>query len=182
MPDIRSTTEDPLQLHDGLSFVSKQDISAGETQKPAYTISGKDNYVLGIERNTPFAPEFYDTSDTKLDEASRLTIQKTDPQQNPLGNAIVAQANLGQFDYSKMRNDPEFFKTTSKSLLLDEREYVHLYLDIPSGSNDFDASRSRLTIGDAVTQTGKPVFIRRKQSLSSAQQSAVDQASSGGGS
>lgn len=180
MPDIRSTNEDPLQLHDELSFVSKQDIAPGETSKPGYTIQGKDNYVIGIEKNTPFAPEFYNASQNKLDEATRVTIQKTDPQENPLGNAIIAEGNLGQFDYSKMRSDPEFFKTTSKSLLLDEREFVHVYLDIPSGANDFSNTDSRLTIGDAVTQTGKPVFIRRKQALSQAQQQAVDQASSGG--
>lgn len=180
MPEIRSTNEDPLQIHDGLSFVTKQDIAPGETSKPAYTIQGKDNYVIGIEQNTPFAPEFYNTNSNKIDEATRLTLQKTDPQENPLGNAIIAQGNLGQFDYSKMRSDPEFFKTTSKSLLLDEREFVHLYLDIPSGANNFDASRSRLTIGDAVTQTGKPVFIRRKRSMSQAQQQAVDQASTQG--
>jgi hypothetical protein len=181
MPDLRTTTEDPIQIHDGLSFVSKQDIAPGDSNVPAYTISGKDNYVIGIERNTPFAPEFIDTTGSKLDESARLTFQKADPQGNPLGSAIIAEANLGQFNYAKMRSDPEYFKTTSKSLLLDEREFLYVYIDVPSGSNDFDASQSRLTIGDAVTQTGKPVFIRRKENLSTAQQSAVNQASSGGG-
>jgi hypothetical protein len=181
MPQIRTTGEDPLQLHDGLSFVTKQDVAPGETNKPAYTVEGKDNYVVGVERNTPFAPNFIDAGGEKIDESTRLTIQKADPQGNPLGNAIIAEANLGQFNYAKMRSDPEYFKTTSKSLLLDEREFLYVYINIPNGSADFDASRSRLTIGDAVTQTGKPVFIRRKDELSAAQQSAVNQASSAGG-
>lgn len=176
MPELRSTREDPIQIHDGLNFVSKQDISPGETSTPAYTISGTDQYVIGIEKNTLFAPEFYDTNGDKIDESTRVVIQKTDPQENPLGNAIAFQANFGQFDYAEFRSDPEFYKTTTKSLLIDEREYVHIYLDIPSGSADFDASASRLTIGDPVTQTAKPVFIRKKDSLSRGQQQAVNQA------
>lgn len=177
MPDIRTTQEDPLQIHDDLSFVTKQNVTPGEPNKPAYIVEGKTNYVLGIEMNTPFAPEFIDINGNKLDESSRLVFQKADPQGNPLGNAIIAEANLGQFNYAKMRSDPEFYKTTNKSLLLDEREFLHVYIDIPSGAANFDASQSRLTIGDAVTQTGKPVFIRRKSSLGAAQQSAVNQAS-----
>jgi hypothetical protein len=181
MVDVRSTVEDPIQIHDQLSFVTVQDVDPGETQKPAYIVEGKDNYIIGVERNTPFGPEFYNTGSTKLDTSTRLVMQKADPQGNPLGNAIIAQANLGQFNYNKMRSDPEFFKTTAKSLLIDEREHLHLYLDIPTGSGTFDGSISRLTIGDAVTQTGKPVFIRRKDSMNAAAQSAANQASTGGG-
>lgn len=181
MPDIRTTVEDPIQIHDGLSFVTVQDVAPGETQKPAYIVDGKDNYLIGVEKNTPFAPEFIHTGGSKIDESTRLVMQKADPQGNPLGNAIIAQANLGQFNYNKMRSDPEYFKTTAKSLLIDEREKLHLYLDIPTGANDFDASQSRLTIGDAVTQTGKPVFIRRKDSLNQQQRSAANQASTGSG-
>ncbi len=176
MPELRSTREDPIQIHDGLNFVSKQDVSPGETATPAVTIEGTDNYVIGIEKNTLFAPEFYNANGEKIDESTRVVIQKTDPQENPLGNAIAFQANFGQFDYGKFRSDPEFYKTTTKSLLIDEREYVHIYLDIPEGAAAFDASASRLTIGDPVTQTAKPVFIRRKDDLSQAQKQAVNQA------
>lgn len=180
MPEVRTTDEDPIQIYDGLSFVSKQNVASGETSTPAWTISGQDNYVIGIESNTPFALEAYEaTNQTKIDESTRFTIQKTDPQDNPLGNAIAAQGNFNQFDYNKMRSDPDYFLTTNKSLVLDERENVHIYLDIPSGSNDFDSSASRLTIGDNVTQTGKPVFIRKKDSLNSQQRQAVQQTSSG---
>lgn len=179
MPEIRSTDEDPVQLHDDLSFVSSQDVTSGEASTPAWNIAGQDNYVIGIEQNTPFALEAYEaTNQTKIDESTRFVIQKTDPQENPLGNAIVAQGNFNQFNYNKMRSDPDYFLTTAKSLVLDEREHVHIYLDIPSGANDFDASVSRLTIGDNVTQTGKPVFIRKKNSLSPQQRQAVRQASS----
>jgi hypothetical protein len=180
MPEIRSTREDPIQLHDDLSFVESSDVAPGEDAQPAYVVSGKDNYVIGVEQNTPFAPEFIDTNGEKLDESTRVVFQKADPQGNPLGNAIIASFNLGQFDYEKMRSDPDYFKSTRKSLLLDEREFLHVYLDIPSGSADFDASQSRLTIGDNVTQTGKPVYIRRKADLSNSQQQAVNQASTDG--
>jgi hypothetical protein len=176
MPELRSTEEDPIQIHDGLNFVTKQDISPGETATPAYTIEGTDQYVIGIEKNTLFAPEFYDTNGVKIDESTRIIVQKTDPQENPLGNAIAFSANFGQFNYEKFRSDPEFYKTTTKSLLIDEREYVHIYLDIPSSAASFDASASRLTIGDPVTQTAKPVFIRKKDTLSGAQKQAAKQA------
>jgi hypothetical protein len=181
MPEIRSTREDPIQIHDDLSFVTKNDIAPGEDAQPAYVVEGKDNYVIGIEQNTPIAPEFINTNGEKVDESARVVFQKADPQGNPLGNAIIASANLGQWNYSKMRADPDYFKTTQKSLLLDEREFLHVYVDLPNGAADFDASQSRLTIGDNVTQTGKPVYIRRKQSLSASQQQAVQQASSDGG-
>jgi hypothetical protein len=181
MPDLRSTSEDPIQLHDRLDFVNKQDIAPGENNKPAYWVEGKRNYLIGIERNTPVAPELYDTNGDRLDESARIVFQKTDPQQNPLGNAIILESNLDAWNYTKMRSDPEYFKTTRKSLLLDEREYLHIYIDIPSGSADFDASASRLTIGDNVTTTGKPVFVRDKGSLNTTQQEAANQASTSGG-
>lgn len=182
MPDLRSTEEDPIQLHDGLSFVDSQDVASGEDSTYAWRVSGKDDYIIGVEKNTPFALEAYEvTTGEKIDEGTRFIIQKTDPQENPLGNAIVAEGHFSQFDYNKMRSDPEFFKTTTKSVILNEREFLHIYLDIPDGANDFDASASRLTIGDNVTQTGKPVFIRRVNQLSTAQRQAARQASGNGG-
>lgn len=178
MPELRSTDEDPIQIYDGLDFVTKQDIQPGETSTPAYVIEGKDNYVIGIEKNTPFALELYEaTTGAKLDDSTRFVLQKTDPQGNPLGNAIVAEGNMDQFDYEKMRSDTEFYLTTAKSVILDEREFLHIYLDIPTGANDFDASASNITIGDNVTQNGKPVFVRKKGSLSAQQRQAVKQAS-----
>jgi hypothetical protein len=174
--DVRTTNEDPIQLHDDLPFVTKTDVTAGDRHVPAYKIEGPDNYVVGIESNTPLAPEARDSNGVKLDGATQVVLQKADPQGNPLGNAIIFEHNLDAFDFEKFRSDPRYFKTTQKTLLLDEREFLYVYYHIPAGSNDFDASQSRLTIGDNVTQTGKAVYIRKKNSLSATQQAAVNQA------
>lgn len=176
--DIRTTNEDPIQLHDDLPFVTKQAVTAGEKHVPAYKIEGPDNYVIGIESNTPLAPEARDSNGDKLDASTQVVLQKADPQGNPLGNAIVFEHNLDAFDYEKMRSDPRFFKHTQKSLLLDEKEFLYVYFHIPNGSNDFDPAQSRLTLGDNVTQTGKAVFIRKKDSLNDVQQQAVSNANS----
>ena len=176
--DIRTTNEDPIQLHDDLPFVEKQAVTAGERHVPAYKIEGPDNYVLGVESNTPLAPEFRDADGNKLDPSAMVILQKADPQGNPLGNAIVFEHNLDAFDYERMRSDPRFFKHTQKSLLIDEREFLYVFVHIPAGAEDFDPAMSRLTIGDNVTQTGKAVFIRKKDSLSDVQRQAVSNASS----
>lgn len=181
MPTIQTTTEDPIQLHEGLDFVEFQDVEPGDRHIPAVVIEGRDDHVIGIERNTPFAPTFVDENGEKLDESTRVIVQKADEQRNPLGNAIVLEANLDQFDYARMRSDTDYMKTTTRSVLLDEREHLFIYVDIPSGSNGFDAEESRITIGDNVTQTGKPVFVREKASMGARQQQAVEQASSSNG-
>lgn len=177
MPEIRSSSENPVQIHDDLSFVTKQDIGANSQYTPAYIIEGEENRVIGIESNTPFAPEFRDSNGDKLDDSTRVIVQKADPEGNPLGNAIVFEGNLSQFDYEKMRSDEDYFKTTAKGVLIDEREFLHIYLKIPSGANGFDAGQSRLTLGDNVTRTGKPVYIRKKSAMTAQQQAAVNQAS-----
>lgn len=175
--DVRTTNEDPIQIHDGLPFVTSQQVSAGETHVPAYKIEGPDNYVLGVEANTPLGPEFRNTNGEKLDSSTQVVLQKADPQGNPLGNAIVFEHNLDAFDYEKMRSDPRFFKHTQKSLMLDEREFLYVYIYIPEQSDDtFSPTQSRLTVGDNVTQTGKAVYIKKKDALSAAQQQAVTQA------
>jgi len=176
--DIRTTNEDPIQIHDDLPFVTKQAVSAGERHVPAYKIEGPDNYVIGIESNTPLAPEVRDQNGQKLDSSTQVLLQKADPQGNPLGNSITFEHNLDTFDYEKMRSDPRFFRHTQKSLLLDEREYLYVFLHIPAGAPDFDPDQSRLTIGDNVTQTGKAVYIRKKDALSDMQRQAVSNANS----
>lgn len=177
MPTVRSSSENPIQLYDGLGFVTSQDVGAGDDYTPAYIIEGEENRVIGIESNTPFAPELRDSSGNKLDGSTRIVVQKADPEGNPLGNAIVFEGNLSQFNYEKMRSDEDYFKTTTKGVLIDEREFLHIYLDIPSGANGFDADESRITLGDNVTRTGKPVYIRKKSAMSAQQQAAVEQAS-----
>lgn len=179
--DIRTTTEDPLQLHDDLPFVESQEVSPGERHVPAYKIEGPDNHVLGVEANTPLAPEFRGPNGEKLDASTQVLLQKADPQGNPLGNAIIFQHNLDAFDYEKMRSDSRYFRYTQKSLLLDEREFLYVFVHIPdSADTGFDPEMSRLTIGDNATQTGKAVYIREKESLNEVQQQAVNGASSQG--
>lgn len=176
--DIRTTSEDPLQIHERQDFVSSNSVDPGVRHVPAWEIQGPDNHVIGIEANTPIAPEARDANGEKLDTSTRIVMQKADPQGNPLGNAIIFDDNLGAFDYEEMRSDPRFFRMTQKSLMLDEREYLYIYLYIPNGATAFDTANSRLTIGDKVTETGKAVYIRDKTEMSGVQQQAVSQANS----
>lgn len=175
----QSAGEDPVQIHDDLSFVSKQDVAVGETHKYAYEIKGPENYVLAIDAGTLFAPAFYDTNGDQLDDSTSIIAQKADRQGNPLGNAIVFEDNFDVFDYSKFRSDPEYFRFTHKPVVLDEKEFLKVFLDLPSGHADFDASQSRLTIGDKSTRMNQPAFIRRKDQLSGGQQQALNQGSGG---
>lgn len=174
--DIRQNTEDPIQIHDGLEFVEKQSVSPGQDNVPAYTIRGPRNYVIGIEKETPIAPEFRTADGSPVDGSAQLVMQKADVQGNPLGNAIIFQHNMDAFDYEEMRSDPEFFKYTNKPLLLKPREYLYVYVRLPNGADDFDSSQSRLTMGDNVTQTGKPVYIRHENDMSDEEKKLIDRA------
>jgi hypothetical protein len=176
--DISETNvEQEITLYDGLEFVSKQDVAAGDPNTPAYTLEGPDGYVVGVDSGTNVAPEFRDANGEKLDSSTRITIQKCDRQGNPLGDGIIFNDTLGRFNYTKMRNDPDFFRKTSKSLMVDEREIVKIFLDIPNGANGFDSEQSKLTIGDDTSDFGKPVEIIDHDDLSSAEQEAVKAAS-----
>jgi hypothetical protein len=173
--DIRQNTEDPIRVYDDLEFVSKQDVPADTANLPAYSIRGPRNYVVGIEAGTPLAPEFRDANGDPLDPSTQVVLQKADVQGNPIGSAIIFEDSLSGFDYEYMRSDPQYFRYTNKPLLLKEREYLYVYVDIPSGSNSFDATESRLTIGDNTTQTGKPAFIRHIDSMNQQEQQMVKQ-------
>jgi hypothetical protein len=174
--DIRQNTEDPIQIYDDLEFVEKQDVVAGQDNAPAYTIRGPRNYVIGIEQETPVAPEFRTADGTPVDDSAQVVFQKADVQGNPLGNAIIFQHNMGAFDYEEMRSDPEYFKYTNKPLLLKPREYLYVYLRLPSGADDFSASESRLTMGDNVTRTGKPAYIRHLREMSDEEKNLINRA------
>lgn len=171
--DIRQNTEDPIQVHDRQEFVSKQDVSPAEEHVPAYTVEGPDNHVIGIEPQTPVSFEFRDSNGDPLDESTMVKLQKADVQGNPIGSAIIFNHNLGAFEYEKMRSDPQYYKYTNKPLLLREREFLYVFVDVPTGENGLDASMSRLTIGDNVTQTGKPVYIRHMDTLSRGEAQAL---------
>lgn len=174
--EVTSNTEDPIRIHDDLDFVSKQDVAPGEDSVPAYTIRGPRNYTIGIEAETPIAAEFRDSTGDPVDDSAQIVVQKADVQGNPLGNAIVFETNMGTFDYEEMRSDPEYFNYTQKPVLLKEREYLYVYLRLPSGADTLSAAESRLTIGDNVTQTGKPAYIRHMRDMSEQEKKMVNEA------
>jgi len=174
--DIRQNTEDPLRIYDDLDFVTKQDVAPGESTVPAYSIRGPRNYVIGVEAQTPVAPELRDSNGNPIDGSAQVIFQKADVQGNPLGNAFIFEESIGAFDFEKMRSDPQYFKYTQKPLLLKPREYLNVYVDLPTGATDLSASDSRLTIGDNTTQTGKPTFIRHLDTMNGQQKQMVQDA------
>jgi len=175
--------EQEISLYDDLQFMEKQDVAAGDPNTPAYTITGPEGYVIGVDAGTPIAPEFRDANGNKLDPSTRVTVQKCDKQGNPLGDGIIFNDTLGRFNFEKMRNDPDFFRKIKKMLMVDEREIVKVFVDVPTGANGFDAGQSKLTIGDDTSDFGKPVEIIDHDQLSGKESSAVkaaSQANSGG--
>lgn len=178
MVNIGNTSgESQIALHDDLQFIESQDVAAGESSTAAYTIEGPDGYLIGVDSGTPLAPEFRDANGDKLDPSTQITIQKADKQGNPLGDGIVFNDQLGRFDYTKMRTDPDYFRSTNKPLMIDEREIVKVFVAIPDGANGFDASNSRLTIGDTTSDYGAPVEIVDHDDLSGEELQAVKMAS-----
>jgi len=173
--EVTQNTEDPIRVHDDLDWVSKQAVSPGEDNVPAYTIRGPRNYTVGIEAETPIAPEFRTADGSPVDTSAQIVVQKADVQGNALGNAIVFETNMDAFDYAEMRSDPEYFKYTQKPVLLKEREFLFVYLRLPQGADDFDPAKSRITIGDNVTQTGKPAYIRHMRDMSEEEKKLVEQ-------
>lgn len=170
--------EKEITLDDSKPFVEKQDVAPGDSETPAYTIEGPDNHLIAVDVETPVAPEFRDADGNKLDESTTFVIQKCDKQGNPLGTGIVLSDSLGRYDYENMRVDPDYFRRTQKSLMIDEREIVKVFVDIPENADaGFSAAESRLTIGDDTSDFGKPVGIVDKSDLNGAQAQAVAQAS-----
>lgn len=173
-------SEKQISLDDDKPFVEKQDVGAGNPDTPAYTIVGPDDHLIAIDANTPVGPEFRDVNGDKLDGSTRVTMQKCDKQGNPIGTGIALSDVLSRYDYDEMRVDPDYFRKTQKSLMIDEDEIVKVFVDIPSSANGFDASQSRITVGDDTSDFGKPVGIVDKGNLSGEQQNAVKQAAQGG--
>jgi len=172
--------EQMITLYDGLSFVSSQDVAAGDPNTPAYIMEGPDGYMVAVMAGTPFAPEFRDSNGDKLDGSTRVIFQKCDKQGNPIGDGIVLNELLSKFDYEQMRTDPDKFRKTNKDLMVDEREIVKIFLDIPTGATGFDASQSNLAIGDDTSDYGKAVEIVDHDDLSTQESAAVKAASQRG--
>lgn len=175
----QSSGEEPITISDDKEFVTKQDVAAG-TRGAAYTIETPSDYVVGVDAGTVFAPFFVDAAGEKMDPSTTIIAQKADPQGNPLGNAIIFEDTVSVFNYEKMRSDTDYFRYTHKPLLLDEREFLHINVDVPAAAPGFDATNSRLTIGDKSTRKNQPAYIREKNSLSGQQSDAISQVSTRG--
>ena len=179
--EINQTENVPSKLYDELDFVDKQDVSAGSDEVYAYRIECPEDYGIAIPRGTPVAPRFVDVDGNKLDGATIVTLQKFTTQGYPIADGIVFEDTLGAFDYEEMRLEPEKMRRTTAPIALDERESLHVLLSIPSGSADFDASASQLTIGEDTTNVGKPVSIKKKNEMGAREIAALENANSRGG-
>ena len=173
---ITTPQDGRISIDDRKQFVASEDVAAGE-KAAAYEIEGPDGYLIGIEAGTPVAPAFRNANGEKLDGSTQVTIQKADRQGNPLGGGIVFDEQLSRFDYAKMRTDPDYFRHTDRDLMIDEREIVLVFIDIPEGAEGFSADQSTLTIGDETSDFGRPVEIVSHDALNGEQLAAVRQAS-----
>lgn len=173
--------EKEITLDDTKPFVEKQDVPAADTNTFAYKVEGPDGYVIGIDAGTIVAPEFRDVDGDKLDSSTRVTIQKCDKQGNPIGSGVVFSETLGAYNYTKMRTDPDYFRKSQQDLMVDEREIVKVFVDVPAGQPGFSAANSRLTIGDDTSDFGTAVEIVDHDDLSGQQTQAVKSASQAAG-
>lgn len=175
--NINQPRDGLISIDDNKQFVSSSDVAAGQRQVAAYTVEGPEDYVIGVSAGTNVAPEFRDANGDPLDSSTRVTVQKCDRQGNPIGSGIVFSELLSRFDYSKMRTDPDFFRSTDRDLMIDEREIVKVFVHVPSGSNGFSAANSTLTISDETSDYGQPVEIVHHDDLSGDESAAVKSAS-----
>ena len=174
-----TSVEKQIPLTNDLDFVDSQDVTAGESPAKdnyAYRFKGPEGYVVFVQGGTEFAPEFRDANGDKLDGSTRVIWQKCDKQGNPISEFIINE-QLDRWNYEKMRTDPDYFRYTQRDLMLDEREIAKIFLEIPSGSNDFSASDSRLTVGDVTSDFGTPVEMIDHDDLSGQETQAVKAAS-----
>jgi len=178
-----TAVEKEITIHDDLGFVEKQDVAAGESPAKdnwAYRLKGPEGYVVFVQAGTLFAPEFRDADGNKLDGSTRVIWQKCDKQGNPISEYLLNEL-LNRWNYEKMRTDPDFFRKTSRDLMLDEREIAKIFLEIPDGANGFSAADSRITVGDDTSDYNKPVEIIDHDDLSGTETQAVKTASQRGG-
>lgn len=175
--------EKEVTLDERLSFIEKQDVAAGTSLTKdnwAYRFTGPEGYVVFAQAGIEFAPEFRDSTGSKLDDSTRVIMQKCDKQGNLLSEFYVSEL-LGKFDYEQFRTDPDYFRHTVRDMMLDEREIVKVMVDIPANANGFSAAQSRLTIGDDTSDFGTPAEIVDHDDLSGAESQAVKTASKAAG-
>lgn len=177
-----SRVEQEITLHDDLEFVEKQDVAAGASTTRdnwAYRLEGPENHVIFVQAGTVVAPEFRDDDGNPLDDSTRVVIQKCDKQGNPLSEYVLEEL-LGRFNFETMRTDPDYFRKTRRDMMIDEREIIKIFVEIPEGASDFSAEESRLTIGDTTSDYGTPVEIMEHDDLSGEESAAVKAASQRG--
>lgn len=176
-------TEQQVTLGPHLPFVDETAVAAGASGEAAvaYTVEAPEGYLIGVMNGTNIAPELRDANGEKLDGSTRVTIQKCDKQGNPLGDGIVFTDTLDRFDYNEMRNDPDYFRKTQATLMLDEFEMAKVYVEIPAGANDMDGNASKFTVGDDTSDYGKAVEVVDHDDLAPEEKAAVKAASQKGG-
>lgn len=175
--EIQETKETETILDENNDFISEGSPGSEDRHTPAYTLEVPEDYVVGVDAGTPFAPEFRDANGAKLDPSTRVIVQGADRQGNALGDAIILDERLSAFEYSKMRKSEDYAVTTSDGILLDEYDQLHVYCVTPSGANTFDPAQSRMTLGNANASWGTPVEIVEHNALSAEESAAVKQAS-----
>lgn len=169
--EIREQSEHEISVAEDTSFVQEGNPAANDTNEYLYELDCPDDYVIGVDEGTLFAIELYDANGNELSGDTKIVIQKTDRQGNPIGSAIGGEFTYDQFNKTKMRNDPDFARHTQRGILLNEREKLHVYVDADSAP---DAANSRFTLGDSSTSLGEPVVVRERDSLPSQYKEAID--------
>ncbi|MDZ7689248.1 MAG: hypothetical protein U5J64_11175 [Halobacteriales archaeon] len=145
----------------------------------AYRIEAPEDYAIAVEEGTEVAPRFVGVDGEKVDPATNIKIQKHTVEGYPLSDGIIFDELFDAFDYEEMRVEPAKQRKTTKSVVIDERESLHVMLSIPSGAADFDPDASQLTIGEDTASIGKPVAIKRKTEMSGQERRALNAASGG---
>ncbi|RLM47463.1 hypothetical protein DVK00_02850 [Haloarcula sp. Atlit-47R] len=174
MTEIVNTAEEQIELTDDLPFCESADVAAG-SQGVAYDFTIPKGYVLTIRRGTAVAPALVDANGDELDDASTVKVQKADRQSNALGGQIAFREAMSAFDYSEMRSEPDKMRVTTQTLVADEQQHVHVYVDVPSGASDLDVSTSNLVIGDNTSPVAPAVRLKKKNDLPADVRQQVEQ-------
>jgi len=176
---INQTENTPAKLYDGLPFVESRAVPAGADEVYAYRIEAPEDYAIAVEEGTEVAPRFVGVDGEKVDPSTTIKIQKHTVEGYPLSDGIIFDELFDAFDYEEMCVEPAKQRKTTKSVVIDERESLHVMLSIPSGAADFDPDASQLTIGEDTASIGKPVAIKRKTEMSGQERRALNAASGG---
>lgn len=172
--EINTPKEHSISVGKSTSFVELDEPAVDDKNTPAYTLVAPDDYVVGIEQGTFFALEARDVNGDPCDDSSRVIVQRADRQGNPIAHSLAYDGTLDDFVYDSMYADEDYTRHTTRGVLLNEREQLHIYVVTPEGEPAFDKGQSRFKLGDASTGLGKAVNIRERGSLSPKHRQAID--------